>query len=218
MGDSSLIVELGKDIDPEVNQRVRELTFTLAQNPIEGVRETVPSYRSLLIVYDPLKIGLTALKARIQGLYKKIERVRIPEPRIVEVPVVYGGEYGPDLEWVAQYHKKSAEEVIRLHTEAIYRVYMIGFTPGFPYMGELPEELLTPRRATPRTLIPAGAVGIAQRQTGIYPADSPGGWQIIGRTPMRLFDPTQSPPTLLNMGDHVKFFAIGKEEFEHWQK
>ncbi|MBW2039574.1 MAG: 5-oxoprolinase subunit PxpB [Deltaproteobacteria bacterium] len=218
MGDRALILELGDEISPEVNRRVRELVLTLEENPLEGLVEIVPTYRSLLIIYDPLKIGLAALQHRIEEFQKKIEGIPIPEPKTVDIPVVYGGEYGPDLEWVSQYHKISREEIIRLHSGSTYQVYMIGFTPGFPYMGELPQRLATPRRETPRTVIPAGSVAIAQRQTGIYPVESPGGWQIIGRTPLKLFDSTQSPPTLLEMGDRVRFSPIEDEEFEHWPR
>lgn len=218
MGDRVLIVELGDEISPEVNLQVRKLALTLEENLPEGLVEIVPTYRSLLIVYDPLKIGLTTLQHRIEDLQSEMDGIQIPEPKTMKTPVVYGGEYGPDLEWVAQYHRIAPEEVIRLHSSTTYQVYMIGFTPGYPYMGELPQKLVTPRRETPRTMIPAGSVGIAQRQTGIYPVESPGGWQIIGRTPLKLFDPTQSPPTLLQVGDQVKFFPIGVEEFEHWPR
>lgn len=218
MGDRALIVELGDEISTEVNLRVRELTFALEENPLDGLVEIVPTYRSILIIYDPLKVGLTALKQKIKNVQKEIDRIQIPEPKTIDIPVAYGGIYGPDLEWVAQYHKIDSQQVIHLHSKSTYQVYMIGFTPGFPYMGELPELLITPRRETPRTVIPAGSVAIAQRQTGIYPVESPGGWQIIGRTPLQLFDPTQSPPTLLEIGDQVKFFPIGDEEFEHWPR
>ena len=131
--------------------------------------------------------------------------------------MVYGGEYGPDLEWVARYHSMEVEEVIRLHTGSVYHVYMIGFTPGFAYMGELPAVLVTPRKETPRTAVPRGSVGVAQEQTGIYPSESPGGWQIIGRTPLKLFDPTKTPPTLLRMGDQVRFVAVSREDVKQWR-
>jgi inhibitor of KinA len=144
--------------------------------------------------------------------------IDIPEPKTVEIPVAYGGEFGPDLEWVARYHKTTTEKVVQLHTATTYQVYMIGFTPGFPYMGELPERLATPRRETPRTTIPEGSVAIAQRQTGIYPVESPGGWHILGRTPMKLFNPLQIPPALLEMGDLVRFFPIKEVEFTRWQQ
>ena len=218
MGDRSLLVELGDRISPDVNREVRELFVILDRNPVKGVLETVPAYRSLLIIYDPLITNSMLLQHQIEDLQKKSEVIDIPEPKTVEIPVAYGGEFGPDLEWVARYHKTSTEEVIRLHTGTSYQVYMIGFTPGFPYMGELPERLATPRRQTPRTMIPEGSVAIAQRQTGIYPVESPGGWHILGRTPMKLFDPLQIPPTLLEMGDLVRFFSIKEVEFNQWQQ
>lgn len=217
MGDRSVLVELGDEISPQVNRRVREFYVVLMESPIEGLIEIVPAYRSFLIIYDPLKLDLVMIKNRMEDLQKKIEGIEIPEPKTLEIPVVYGGEYGPDMEWVARYHNIRVEEVIQLHTGTTYQVYMIGFMPGFPYMGELPESLATPRRETPRTVIPQGSVAIAQRQTGIYPVESPGGWQILGRTPLKLFNPHHSPPTLLEMGDVVQFFSIGEEEFKRWQ-
>jgi inhibitor of KinA len=218
MGDRSLLVELGDEISPEVNRRVRELAVTLTEHPVEGLVETIPAYRSLLIIYDPLITNNATVTHWIEHLHGEIEGIQIPKPKTVEIPVVYGGEHGPDLEWVAQYHRIGPRKVIELHTGTIYQVYMIGFTPGFPYMGELPERLATPRRETPRTAIPEGSVAIAQRQTGIYPVESPGGWHILGRTPMKLFNPLQIPPTLLEMGDLVRFFPIKKREFKQWQQ
>ena len=217
MGDRSVLVELGDDISPQVNRRVREFYVVLMENPIEGLIEIIPAYRSFLIMYDPLKLDLVMIKNRLEDLQQKIGEIQIPQPKTLEIPVVYGGEYGPDMEWVAQYHNISVEEVIQLHTGTTYQVYMIGFMLGFPYMGELPESLATPRRETPRTVIPQGSVAIAQRQTGIYPVESPGGWQILGRTPLKLFNPLHSPPVLLEMGDLVKFISIGEEEFKQWQ-
>ena len=217
MGDRALLVELGDGISPLVNKKVRELFLCLKNNRVVGVVETVPSYRSLLIVYDPLKITLSALKERLNKLHTTIDRSEIPKPRTLETPVVYGGEYGPDLDWVAEFHRVPPEEIIRLHTGTTYRVYMIGFTPGFAYMGQLPDAIITPRRETPRTAVPRGSVGIAQSQTGVYPVESPGGWQIIGRTPLRLFDPEKWPPTPLEMGDLVKFLSIKEEEMTRWE-
>jgi len=217
MGDRSLLVELGDEISLSVNQRVRELFLTLERHRIDGVVEAIPCYRSLHIIYDPLKITLPTLQDRIKGLRRTMNGTQIPKPRTVKIPVLYGGEYGPDLVWVARYHKISPEEVIRLHTGSTYHVYGIGFAAGYAYMGSLPEALVTPRRETPRTIVPQGSVGIAQKQTGIYPVESPGGWQIIGRTPLKLFDPTRLPPTSLEMGDLVRFFPIREEEMAHWQ-
>ena len=218
MGDRSVLVELGDEISPQVNRRVRKFYVVLAENPIEGLIEIVPAYRSFLIMYDPLKLDLAMIKNRLEDLQVKIEGIEIPQPKTLEIPVIYGGEYGPDMESVARYHNIRVEEVIQLHTGTPYQVYMIGFMPGFPYMGELPESLATPRRETPRTVIPQGSVAIAQRQTGIYPVESPGGWQILGRTPLKLFNPHRSPPTLLEMGDVVQFFSVGEEEFKRWQE
>jgi KipI family sensor histidine kinase inhibitor len=216
MGDRALLVELGDGISPLINKKVRELFLALEHYEIEGLLELVPAYRSLLITYDPLKINLSELKESIDHLRKTMDRTQIPEPKTLKVPVVYGGEYGPDLEWVAHYHQITPEEVIILHTASTYQVYMIGFTPGFAYMGELLETIATPRKETPRTSVPSGSVGIAQSQTGVYPVESPGGWQIIGRTPLQLFDPAKWPPTPLEMGDLVKFFSIKEEEMVQW--
>jgi KipI family sensor histidine kinase inhibitor len=216
LGDRGLLVELGRRIDPVVNRRVQQLMRRLAREEIEGLLETVPAYSSLLIVYDPLRVAPEALKRQI-AMRCDFDTMDDTEDRpIREIPVVYGGEAGPDLETVAEYHGLSAADVVRLHSGSVYRVYMIGFTPGYPYMGELPEALNTPRRDTPRTRIPKGSVAIAQRQTGIYPVVSPGGWQIIGRTPLELFDARQAHPSLLSMGDQVRFVAITAEEAEHW--
>jgi inhibitor of KinA len=217
MGDRSVLVELGDEISLPANRRVRELFFSLERHWIEGVVEAIPCYCSLLIIYDPFKISLPRLQDRIKGLRRTMNGVQIPKPRTLKIPVVYGGEYGPDLAWVARYHEMSPEEVIRLHTGSTYNVYGIGFAAGYAYMGTVPEKLVTPRRETPRTSVPQGSVGIGQKQTGVYPVESPGGWQILGRTPMKLFDPTRLPPTPLEMGDRVKFFPITEEEMAHWQ-
>ena len=217
MGDRSLLVELGDEISPVVNQSVQELFTGLDIQKLRGILELVPSYRSLLVIYDPLIVSLAELKPAIVAIHKNLDRSHLPEPRTVKIPVIYGDKYGPDLAAVAQYHHMTAGEVIRYHTQATYRVYMIGFTPGYPYLGELPEVIATPRRETPRTFVPRGSVGIAQKQTGIYSVDSPGGWQIIGWTPVPLFDPQSNPPSLLVMGDRVEFFAITAEEADQWK-
>ncbi len=217
MGDRGLLVELGAGIDPAVNRRVQQLHQILARENLFGVVETVPAYNSLLVVYDPLRAAPEALERQIRGLCH-FDDIGHPEqpPGVVEIPVVYGGESGPDLDDVAAFHGLTRGDVVRLHSGTVYRVYMIGFTPGFPYMGELPQALDTPRRETPRTRIPKGSVAIAQRQTGIYPVVSPGGWQIIGRTPVELFDPRQDKPSLLGMGDEVRFIPMTAEEAAQW--
>ncbi len=217
MGDRALLVELGDAISPAVNRSVRELFTGLESAGMDGVMEMVPGYRSLTVIYDPLRIDPSVLRKRLTEIWKTMDRTRAPSPVTHKIPMVYGGECGPDLEWVADFHGLSPEEVIRLHSRTVYHVYMIGFTPGFPYMGELPEALATPRRESPRTHIPMGSVGIAQRQTGIYPVVSPGGWQIIGRTPVRLFNTEADPPARLAMGDHVEFHPVDEEELKRWK-
>ena len=212
MGDRGLFVELGDGISRQINQKVRALFIGLKDHDLKEIKELVPGYRSLMVVYDPLVSSLSSLKSQIMDIWETVDDAQLPSPRIVEIPVAYGDEFGPDLEWVAGYLKMTAEEVIRLHTQPTYQVYMIGFMPGYTYMGEVVDALVTPRRDTPRTHVLQGSVGIAQKQTGIYPVTSPGGWQIIGRTPIRLFDPQKNPPSFLEMGDQVKFYAISARE------
>lgn len=218
MGDRGLLLEFGDEISPEINEKVRKMTLAIEKESLQGVIETVPTYRSLLVVYNPLKICLEALKSRLATLEKQLGRIDLPAPKLTRIPAVYGGEYGPDLLHVAELHSISPEKVVELHCSKPYLIYMIGFMPGFPYMGELPESLATPRLKTPRLSVPAGSVAIAQRQTGIYPVESPGGWQIIGRTPVKLFDPLRNPPALLQMGDFVQFYRISEQDFERWRE
>jgi inhibitor of KinA len=212
MGDRGLLVELGEEISPEVNRGVQELMQRLEQARLPGVRELAPGYRSLLVIFDPLTIAPRELKTRIADIAAQPSSSEPPRAKLLTVPVFYGGDYGPDLEWVARRLGLKLEEAIRLHAGTVYRVYMIGFTPGYPYMGELPDDLVLPRRDTPRTRVPKGSVAIAQRQTGIYPVDSPGGWHIIGWTPVALFDPCREMPSLLEMGDRVKFEPVRSAE------
>ena len=217
MGDRSLLVELGDEIGPAINQSVQELFVGLDLQKPKGLLELVPSYRSLLVICDPLAISLSDLEQIIVEIHNNLDRSQLPQPRTVKIPVVYGDSYGPDLVEVAQYHQLTPEEVIGFHIQPTYRVYMIGFTPGYPYLGELPDAIATPRRNTPRTRVLRGSVGIAQKQSGIYSVDSPGGWQIIGWTPVHLFNPRRTPPSLLVMGDRVKFYKISAEEADQWQ-
>ena len=216
MGDRSLLVELGDEITPGINQRVKDLFQSLQHHHLEGVVDVVPCYRSVMIIYDPLKLELNSLKAWITKLQHAEKSAAIKHHRTLKVPVVYGGDHGPDLEWVARYHNITPQEVIQLHTSRTYRVYMIGFTPGHPYLGELPDELATPRKETPRPVVPRGSVGIAQKQVVIYPVQSPGGFQIIGQTPLILFDPDKTPPAFFELGDQVKFYPATEKEMEKW--
>ena len=217
MGDRGLLLEFGDEISPEVNRKVKRMAAAVQGAGIGGIIEQVPTYRSLLVLYDPRIIPLEHLKGKLERIEDHLGESAFPEPRLTRIPVVYGETYGPDFDFVMQYHQLSREEVIGLHCSRPYLVYMIGFMPGFPYMGELPEKLVTPRLKTPRLSVPAGSVAIAQKQTGIYPVESPGGWQIIGRTPVKLFDPEQNPPTLLQIGDRVEFYPIHEREFREWR-
>jgi inhibitor of KinA len=217
MGDRALLVEVGDEINPLVNRKVRELFLKLDGEVVKGVKDLVPCYRSVMVVYDPLEISLSSLREKVIRLSREAKESPLPEPKILEVPVVYGGRFGPDLQWVASFHGIPVEEVVRYHTQPFYHVYMIGFTPGFPYLGEVPKAIETPRRETPRTLVPRGSVAIAQKQTGIYTVQSPGGWHILGWTPLKLFDAGNRPPTPLELGDLVKFFSVPEEEIGNWE-
>lgn len=212
-GESCLVAELGDAIDIGVNRQVRALDLALEQVRVKGVLEAVPTYRSLAIYYDPLVISRDVLKRQVGLLYGSLGSQVEARPKVVEIPTVYGGDYGPDLEFVARYNGLSREAVVHLHSEPIYHVYMLGFTAGFPYLGDLPEQLTVPRLSTPRLKVPAGSVGIGGRQTGIYPIESPGGWRIIGRTSFRLFDPSSHTPTRILPGDTVRFVPIAPHEY-----
>jgi inhibitor of KinA len=215
MGDRALLVKFGDVIDLKTNRKVHVLCKAIEQAEICGVEECVPAYSSILVYYDPLKTGYEHVVFQLKDLEPKLnEFSEQMEFREVIVPTVYGGEFGPDLSTIAKYHELSSEEVIRIHYGTEYNVYMIGFIEGFPYMGKVPDTIATPRLQTPRIKIPAGSVGIAGNQTGIYPCESPGGWRIIGRTPLELFNPHAKQPALFQPGDHVKFKPIDAEEFE----
>jgi inhibitor of KinA len=205
LGDSALLVQLGDEIDITINQRVHALSALINISPLDGVIETVPAYATLLIHYDPLILTYAEIRNWVHEKLDHIQDASLRKPRQLEVPVRYGGEYGIDLEFVADYHHLSVEDVIRIHSERTYTVYMMGFTPGFPYMGKLDDAIVTPRLETPRTRAPAGTVAIAGLQTGIYPIDSPGGWRLIGWTPLQLFNPESELPFLFSPGDEVRF-------------
>jgi len=212
-GDKALCVELGDAVSPEINHRVRNLSLAVERQPIPGITDLVPTYRSILVYYDPMRISYAELEANIRALDDHLGEVVAEVPRVVEVPTVYGGDYGPDLEYVASHCGLSAEEVIGIHSGTDYLVYMMGFTPGFTYLGGMSEKIATPRLQTPRGVVPAGSVGIADRQTGVYPTESPGGWQIIGRTPIKLFDPDRDPPVAMDTGDYVRFVPVTESEY-----
>jgi KipI family sensor histidine kinase inhibitor len=207
-GESAVLVTLGSRIDLAVNQRVHALALRLQQARPAGLGEAVPAYCSLLVHYDPLQLDYSAAQALLARALRETERAPDTPARRVEIPVRYGGEHGLDLEFVARHCGLSQDEIVRAHTATDYRVYMMGFMPGFAYLGELEARLETPRLESPRLRVPAGSVGLAGRQTGIYPFESPGGWRLIGRTTLRPFDPERASPFLLAPGDLVRFVAV----------
>ncbi len=214
-GDSALVVELGDAIDPQLNHRVHNLCAAIhaaAQSgELRGVFDFLPTYRSALVYYDPMLLTAGELRAKLRRLLSDQAGDAAAGARVVHVPTLYGGDMGPDIGFVAQHAGVSEDEVVAIHSGVDYLVYMMGFSPGFAYLGGLDERLATPRLTSPRTVIPAGAVSIAESQTGVYPVASPGGWQLIGRTPLRLFDPKRNPPVLLNAGDFVRFTPLGSQ-------
>jgi KipI family sensor histidine kinase inhibitor len=213
-GDLAVLVEYGDGIDPAVNEKVRAAATLLRRNLPEGVLDIIPAYRSLSLRYDPLLTSPERLSRALEELEGHLREVEIPPPRVVEIPVLYGGAQGPDLGFVAAHSGLDPEEVVAIHAGTDYPIYMIGFTPGFCYLGGLDTRIATPRRETPRTLLPGGSVGIAEAQTGVYPVDSPGGWQIIGRTPLRLFAPERENPFLYEAGDRIRFVPVAESEFD----
>lgn len=213
-GDQALVVEFGQEISEELNRKVQILNQKITDRKIEGIVETVPTFRSLLVTYDPAVIGFQKLKQILEKIPADVDMSGDQGHHVVEIPVCYGGEFGEDLPDVAAHAGLSEEEVIRLHSEKEYNIYMLGFLPGFPYLGGLDPRLHTPRLANPRTKIPAGSVGIGGEQTGIYPLDSPGGWRLIGRTPLKLYDPDREEPFLYQAGDYIRFVPITREEYE----
>lgn len=210
LGDSALQIVFGDRIDPAANRRVLALADALADLP--GVADRVPAYASLTLHYDPLRWSAERLIEAVRPHLAATEAAERPGS-LLRVPVCYGGEFGPDLAALARHCGMSESAAIALHSGTEYRVHFLGFAPGFPYLGGLDPALAMPRHAVPRAVVPAGAVGVAGAQTGIYPQAGPGGWQILGRTPLRLFDPRREPPCLLAPGDRLRFAPIGPEEF-----
>ena len=223
LGDAAVVLELGQAIAPATHRLLQALARLLDQSPLPGLREYVPAFTTLTVYYDPWELSQNSevlpyeqVASYLQGLLPAAQAAApdcAPGP-LVEIPVCYGGECGPDLAAVARHTQLSTAEVIQLHSAADYLVYMVGFAPGFPYLGGLDARLATPRRAVPRPLVPAGAVGIAGLQTGIYSLPTPGGWQLIGRTPRRLFDAGRARPSLLQAGDRLRFVPISEAEFQ----
>ena len=213
-GDLAVSVELGDEISREVNARVLALEYLLQQKGLPGVLETVPTFHSLLVYYDPFVVGYEELITALRALVPQACPEVLPPARTVEIPCCYGGDLGFELDAAAARLGLTPEELARLHAEADYYVYFVGFTPGLPYMTGMPEPLTIPRLETPRTKTPAGSVGIGGSQCCIYPVESPGGFWVLGRTPIRLYDPASPDPILLRAGDYVRFRAIDRAEFD----
>ncbi|MHB1405576.1 MAG: 5-oxoprolinase subunit PxpB [Desulfitobacteriaceae bacterium] len=214
-GDGAIHVQFGQNISEESFAQVQSFSLQIQKVNDPRIIDFLPAYHSVTLFYGPR----TTYKEMYDWVHALNDQAQSSASvaragRLVEIPVCYGGEYGPDLNFVAEYHSLSPEEVVKRHSEAEYLVYMIGFMPGFPFMGGLDSSLATPRLSKPRTLVPKGSVGIAGQQTGLYPLDSPGGWQLIGRTPLKMFDARRNPPTVLRSGDRVRFLPISGDQYE----
>jgi len=216
--DQSLLITFGTEISLTAHQQVMKLLRLLQLEPVGGVRNLHPAYCSLLVKFDGLRISHDEVETILRQYLSRLENVELPEPRRVEIPVCYGGEYGPDLGDVCELHGMPRAQAIELHSSVTYLVYFLGFVPGFAYLGGLPEALVTPRLATPRRRVLPGSVGIAGNQTGVYPFATPGGWRVIGRTPVAMFRADREELSLLSVGDRVRFAPISAERFAVLEK
>jgi inhibitor of KinA len=226
LSEHAIIIEFGNEISEITLRKVRAFTSHLDKNPFPWIIEYVPAFTTVTILYDPIRVlkiqrdgqlpyGYVFMQ--ISQLISSLKINQISPPRVVSIPVCYGGELGPDLDFVAKYNEITTDDVIHIHSKHEYTVFMIGFAPGFPYLGGMSKKIFAPRKSTPRLKIPAGSVGIAGNQTGVYPIETPGGWQIIGQTPLELFCPDDDPPSLLSAGDIIKFDPISYQEFIRWK-
>ncbi len=213
-GDSGIIVRFGDVITEETNKKVHDLQSMLEAMQTKGISEMVPAYTDLLVLYNPSENSFIGMSDSIRKAIDTPSRAEIQNQRLIEIPTCYEDEYGTDLKEVSESTGLSIDEVIKIHSSTDYLVYMLGFTPGFSYLGGMDERIACPRKKIPRKDIPAGSVGIADKQTGIYPIESPGGWQLIGRTPLNLFDPDREEIFLCKAGDKLRFVPISKQEFE----
>jgi inhibitor of KinA len=224
LGDSALTIDFGNVIDKDINNYVLDLFHHLKKKNIPGVLDLVPAYSSLSIHYHVPIIRQSVIEKTVfeflkQTIEKELEQDFLQQKRQqrkIGIPVCYSGSFAPDIEAIAIEKNISVEKLIQLHKDQLYSIYMIGFLPGFPYMGEVNDAIAVPRKTEPRTNVPAGSVGIAGKQTGIYPIDSPGGWEIIGRTPLKIFDKEKSDPVLLQPGDEIQFYSITEDEFKNY--
>lgn len=212
-GDCAVTVAFAQEISEETNRKLRYLAAGIEKAALRGLRETVPTFCSLTVYYDPLLLSQRRLEKHIRRLLASYREGKAAGKRVFRIPVCYEGEYAPDMADVCRMTGLTKEQVVGLHSSADYLIYMLGFLPGFPYLGGLEERLAVPRLDNPRTSIPPGAVGIGGKQTGIYPLASPGGWRLIGRTPVKLYDPQRQDPILYRAGDYIRFYPITQAEF-----
>lgn len=214
VGDCAISIDFGQVIDPKINRHIRQTIERIQALQLDGIIELVPTYCALLVQYDAMLYSYADMCHIIEPIFSEsITDNDNEKVTVIEIPTVYGGEFGPDLGFVASHNNLSEEEVIAIHSGTDYLVYMLGFIPGFTYLGGMDPSIATPRLSSPRTLIPAGSVGIAGEQTGTYPSDSPGGWQIIGRTPVTMYDMSKEQAALLSAGDYVRYVPIDEAEY-----
>lgn len=216
-GDRAIIMEFGDEIAKDINARIRS-TMNAIDGNIDGIVEMTPTYRSITIVYDPMKLTYKDLVEKLRQYENTNSSEEETKVNLIEIPTLYGGEYGPDMDFVKSNAGLSAEEVVKIHTGTDYLVYMLGFAPGFTYLGGMDERIATPRLKSPRLKIEAGSVGIAGSQTGMYPSESPGGWQLIGRTPLKLYNPEEEPPVFIQAGDYIRYISIDESEYQRIKK
>jgi KipI family sensor histidine kinase inhibitor len=218
LGDSAFIVKVGNDISVDTHKLVRAFVYEVEKMAVEGVIELIPAYNEVTVCYNPLEIDYRILLDKLKQAEKNISTIVLPPAIVLNIPVCYELEFAPDIDFVASSNNLTRDEVIGIHTSTSYLVFMLGFTPGFCYLGGMNNRLNTPRKEIPRQKIEAGSVGIAGNQTGIYPIDSPGGWQLIGKTPLKLFDPIRKPEFLIQAGNYIKFFSVTSKEFFEIEK
>ncbi|MCR2821573.1 5-oxoprolinase subunit PxpB [Lederbergia panacisoli] len=221
LGDTAILIEFGDNINLETNKRILNMKQAILNQPFSGFIEAVPAYTTLTCFYDPTSVGTDfpyeTVKKELEQRIANLPISSSQNEKVIEIPVCYEDDYSMDLDFVASQNGLTKKEVINIHSETLYHIYFLGFAPGFPFLGGMNAKIATPRRTSPRLKVPRGAVGIAGGQTGVYPFESPGGWQIIGRTPVQLFNPRAMPPSLLLPGDKVQFFPISKQEFDTWE-